>query len=219
MKNPIALLVLALLLTGALALYLVNRKSAPAPLPEETLAPPEAAPGAQVPPVRAGSATPLPEGAAKEEEADLQEGPAPPTASAEGSAPLPPGYPRSQIPHRVARAWGRHGDGSPKRVIGMSIVVDPATSDSELTTLAEDVLVANCDAPRMSVRIYDSEEAMDPEKHAAHDPMIAEHTIGQIWVNPKESRFVPKVRVKIRGKDVLLGKEAIPTGDACNAAS
>lgn len=216
MKNPIALLILALLLAGALAIYLLNRE--PAPLPKETLAPRESAPGTQEPPVRAGSATPpLPEGAA-EEDADLQEAPASPAASAEG-APLPPGYPRSQIHHRVARAWGRHDDGSPKRVIGMLIVVDPATSDLELTTLAKDVLVANCDAPMMSVRIYDSEEAMDPEKHAAHDPMIAEHTIGQIWVNPKESRFAPKVRVKIRGKDVLLGKEAIPTGDACNPAS
>jgi len=219
MKTPIALLILALLLAGALAIYLLNRKPAPEPPSEETLAAPEAAPGTPEPPVRAGSATPLPEGTAEEEEADLQEAPAPPAASAEGSAPLPAGYPRSLVPHRVARAWGRHNDGSPKRVIGMSIVVDPSTSDSELTVLAEDVLVANCDAPMMSVRIYDSEEAMDPEKHAAHDPMIAEHTIGQIWVNPKENRYAPKVRVKIRGKDVLLGKDAIPTGDACNPGS
>ncbi|MHC4447218.1 MAG: hypothetical protein ACYSXF_05490 [Planctomycetota bacterium] len=219
MKNPVALLVLALLLAGSLAIYLLNRESAaPEPPSEETRAAPEAVSGAPEPPVRAGSAVPPPEGAAEEGEAELQAAPAPPAASAE-DAPLPPGYPRSQVPHRVAKAWGRHDDGSPKRAIGMLIVVDPATSDLELTTLAEDVLAANCDAPRMSVRIYDSEEAMDPEKHATHDPMIAEHTIGQIWVNPNETRYAPKVRVKIRGKDVLVGEEAIPTGDACNPAS
>ncbi|MDP3938969.1 MAG: hypothetical protein Q8R92_12665 [Deltaproteobacteria bacterium] len=217
MKNPVTLLILALLIAGALAIFLLNRERTTPPVTDETVEVPEVAPGPPEAPVPAGSAVPVvPEGGVEEGEPDLQE--APPDAGAE-SAPLPRGYPRSQVPHRVAKVWGRNDDGSAKRVVGMTIVVDPSASAAELSELADDVLKANCDAPRMSVRIYDSEEALDPEAHKNHDPLIAEHTIGQIWVNPTESRHAPKVRVKVRGKDVLVGAEAMPTGDACDPAS
>ncbi len=218
MKNPVTLLVLALLVAAALAIYLLNRAPATtAPVPDETGEVPAVAPSPPKAPVPAGSSAPVvPEVGVEEGEPDVPE--APPDARAE-SAPLPRGYPRTQISHRVAKAWGRNDDGSLKGIVGMTIVVDPSISKSELTELAEDVLKANCDAPRMSVRIYDSEEALDPEAHANHDPMLAEHTIGQIWVNPTESRYTPKVRVKVRGEDVLVGADAMPTGDECNTGS
>jgi hypothetical protein len=64
---------------------------------------------------------------------------------------------------------------------------------------SKDVLAANKDAERMSVRIYDSDEALSPELHQAHDPVIAEHTIGRIWVNPTGSPFDPW-RNQVRGR-------------------
>lgn len=216
MKNPLVPLLVVLLLAGALAIYVLNRAPAPAPPAEETAATPGMPPAPPETEIPAASRAPAPAAAADAEEAGQEEAPA---VDRVESAPLPPGYPRSRVPHRVASAWGRHDDGGPKGVVGMTIVVDPATSDAQLTALAEDVLAANCDAPMMSVRIYDSEDALDARAHKNHDPMIAEHTIAQIWVNPTDNRYRPKVRVKVRGQDVLLGADAMPAGDACNPGS
>ena len=181
MHRRIPLLVLALLLVAAVGLHLWNRQPVPDDPTEETASAPQATTRAPEPLVRPGALPPVVEG-----------------------APVPPGYPKSRVPHRVVKAWGRDEKGRPKGTIGFLIVVDPSITNAKLTELAKDVLAANKDAERMSVRIYDSEEALSPELHQAHDPVIAEHTIGRIWVNPTGSPFDPWRRIQVRGEDVPL---------------
>ena len=208
MHLRILLLVLALLLVAAVGLHLWSRRPVPDDPTEKTASAPQATTSAPEPIVHPG-ATPH---ARRESGADAahpeetrEEAKLPPVV--EGT-PVPPGYPKSRVPHRVVKAWGRDEKGHPKGAIGFLIVVDPSITNAKLTDLAKDVLAANQDAERMSVRIYDSEEALSPELHQAHDPVIAEHTIGRIWVNPTGSPFDPRTRFQIRGEDVPL-KDAI----------
>jgi len=199
MHRRILLLVLALLLVAAVGLHLWSRQPVPDDPTEETASAPLAARGA-MPYARRESGADAAHPEETREEAKL-----PPVVE---GAPVPPGYPKSRVPHRVVKAWGRDEKGHPKGAIGFLIVVDPSITNAKLTDLAKDVLAANQDAERMSVRIYDSEEALSPELHQAHDPVIAEHTIGRIWVNPTDSPFDPRKRIQIRGEDVPL-KDAI----------
>jgi hypothetical protein len=195
MHRRIPLLVLALLILGALGLYLANRKLAPELPTDETASSPQATTSAPEPPVQPG-VTPHARRESGTDAAHL-----PPVVE---SAPVPPGYPKSRVPHRVLEAWGRDEQGHPKGPTGFLIVVDPSITNAELTELAKDVLAANQDVESMSVRIYDSEEALSPALVAAQDPKIAEHTIGRIWVNPTSSRFDPRTRIQIRGEDLPL---------------
>jgi hypothetical protein len=126
MNRRIPFLVLALLLLGALGLYLVNRKPAAPELPaEETASAPQAPTGAPEPPVQPGAAPDVrrDSGADVARPQETQEG-AKLAPVAEGT-PVPPGYPKSRVPHRVLRAWGATNRGSPRGVIGFLIVVDP----------------------------------------------------------------------------------------------
>jgi hypothetical protein len=204
MHRRIPLLVLALLLVAAIGLHLWSRRPVRDHPTEKTASALQATTRAPESLVRPGA---LPR-ARRESGADAAhpqetrgEANLPPVVE---GAPVPPGYPKSRVPHRVVKAWGRDEEGRPKGAIGFLIVVDPSITNAKLTDLAKDVLAANQDAERMSVRIYDSEEALSPELHQAHDPVIAEHTIGKLWVNPTGSRFNPRRRFQIRGEDVPL---------------
>ena len=204
MHRRIPLMVLVLLLVAAVGLHLWSRQPVPDDPTEETAPAPQATASAPEPPVQPGATL----HARRESGADVAH-----PQETRGEAKLPrvveaaailPGYPKSRVPHRVLKAWGRDETGLPKGAIGFLIVVDPSITNAKLTELAKDVLAANQDAERMSVRIYDSEEALSPELHQAHDPVIAKHTIGRIWVNPTGSRFDPRTRIQVRGEDVPL---------------
>lgn len=217
MKRAIVLF-LALLVALGIGYFLGGRHRAPeAPPPMAASQAPAPATPAEVPapaPASRAAVPPAPGPAAPAAAPAAPAPEAPALAATADAADLPAGYPRTEVPHRVEKAWGRGPDGRAPAAVGLSIVVDPSITNAELEDLSRDVLTANEDARMMHVRIYDSAEAMSPAAHAAHDPAIAEHTVGEIWVNPKPSRFMPKRRIKIRGENIDPERLGFDSGTA-----
>jgi len=197
-QNRLSLLVLTLLLIAALGLYHWSRELLPEAPRDEALVLPETM-EAPAPPRQAGT-PPIPKSVvpvvkelvAPPEEGISERSDAPPAA---GLATPPP---MSRVSHRVARSWGRDTEGRPKGALGLTVIVDPSISNAEIFLLAEDIIDANSDAEIMNVQIFDSEEAASPEAHSAHDPLIRDHMVGQVFVNGRSGIR----KVKVRGEVV-----------------
>jgi hypothetical protein len=165
-------LLAALLVAGAAILLLhrlVQREPAPDPAPPPALGRRGEAESATPPAAPAGS--PLAEPRSHDEAGAL-----PPDPAAEGAAPA--AVPLSPVAHRVLSSWGgASGIPGPRE---LQLLVEPGLGTHELERLVRDAIASLEEADVLTIRIYDSEEAVRYDRHSDGGALAERHLVASM---------------------------------------
>jgi len=128
-------------------------------------------------------------------------GPAPAEAAAKpGAAGVDPSeaLPLSPIRHRVLRSWGAapgSGSSGPRE---LHLVVEPSLGTGELDQLLRDVVSHHAEADVLTIRIYDSEEAVTYDRHSDGGALAERHLVASM----SRHRRLGVESLRVRGVEI-----------------